>query len=170
MYSVLSIILATTVIAIGWASYHGGSLPTESRADLILVEKARRRLTVYANGRSLKSYGVALGWNPVGHKQREGDGRTPEGRYHIDFKKLDSTFHRALHISYPDTADREAARRRGDKPGGAIMIHGLRNGYGWLGNLHRLRDWTAGCIAVTDREIEELWGAVAVGTVVEVRP
>jgi murein L,D-transpeptidase YafK len=169
MYDVLLITLAAAA-AVAWASHHGDPLPPGARADLILVEKARRRLTLYADGRPLKSYRVALGWNPAGHKQREGDGRTPEGRYHIDLKKADSAFHRGLRMSYPDAADREAARRRGDDPGGAVMIHGLRSGCGWLGNLHRLRDWTAGCIALTDREIEELWEAVAVGTVVEVRP
>jgi murein L,D-transpeptidase YafK len=138
--------------------------------DRVVVEKAKRTLTLYERQRVVKSYQVALGPNPVGHKQQEGDGRTPEGRYVIDFRKPDSAYHRALHISYPNAEDRRRARRRGVSPGGAIMIHGLPNGLGAIGKAHSLSDWTLGCIAVTNEEIEELWRLVKNGTPIEIRP
>jgi murein L,D-transpeptidase YafK len=143
---------------------------TPTKADRILVEKAARRLTLFFAGRKLKEYRVALGFSPVGPKEREGDGRTPEGNYTIDFHKADSAFHRALHISYPDAADTTHAAEAGVAPGGDIMIHGLPNGYGAVGPAHYVRDWTAGCIAVTDSEIDEIWASVNDGTPVEIRP
>jgi murein L,D-transpeptidase YafK len=145
-------------------------LPAGARADLIVVDKAERRLALMRDGEVLKSYRVALGGDPRGHKQREGDGRTPEGRYAIDGRSPASSFHRALHVSYPDGQDRARAAASGDSPGGDIMIHGIRNGLGWLGPLHRLVDWTDGCIAVTDPEIREIWRAVPTGTPIEIRP
>jgi murein L,D-transpeptidase YafK len=141
-----------------------------TKADRILVEKAAHRLTLFSAGRKLKEYRVALGFSPVGSKQREGDGRTPEGNYAIDFHKSDSAFHRALHISYPNAADTARAAEAGVAPGGDIMIHGLSNGFSALGSAHRLRDWTAGCIAVTDSEIDEIWESVNDGTPIEIRP
>ena len=140
------------------------------KADKILVEKGARRLTLFSAGRKLKEYRVALGFSPVGPKEREGDGRTPEGIYVIDFHKPDSAFHRALHISYPSTDDDMRAAEAGVSPGGDIMIHGLPNGLGALGPAHRLHDWTAGCIAVTDSEIDEIYGSVSDGTSIEIRP
>jgi len=141
-----------------------------TKADMILVEKRARRLTLFSAGRKLKEYRVALGFSPIGPKQHEGDGRTPEGKYTIDFHKSDSAFHRALHISYPDAADGARAAEAGMTPGADIMIHGLPNGLSELGPAHRLRDWTAGCIAVTDSEIDEIWASVADGTPIEIRP
>lgn len=96
--------------------------------------------------------------------------RQPEGLYKIDYRKADSSFHRALHISYPNAGDKAKARKLGVSPGGLIMIHGIKNGAGWIGNLHRFADWTNGCIAVTDAEIRELWRAVPNGTPIEIRP
>ena len=113
---------------------------------------------------------MALGFSPVGPKQHEGDGRTPEGKYKIDFHKSDSAFHRALHISYPDAADSARAAEAGVAPGGDIMIHGLPNGFSALGPAHRSRDWTAGCIAVTDSEMDEIWASAADGTSIEIGP
>ena len=141
-----------------------------AKADRILIEKSARRLTLFSAGRKLKEYPIALGFSPVGPKQYEGDGRTPEGNYTIDLHKADSAFHRALHISYPDTTDTRRAAEAGMEPGGDIMIHGLPNGFGAVGQAHRLRDWTAGCIAVTDSEIDEIWTLVADGTPIEIRP
>jgi murein L,D-transpeptidase YafK len=141
-----------------------------AKADMILVEKSARRLTLFCAGRKLKAYRVALGFSPIGPKQHEGDGRTPEGNYTIDFHKSDSAFHRALHISYPDAADSARAAEAGLAPGGDIMMHGLPNGFSALGPAHHLRDWTAGCIAVTDSEIDEIWASVADGTPIEIRP
>ena len=125
---------------------------------------------LYADGRLLKSYRVSLGREPVGAKRQDGDHRTPEGRYSVDFRKADSRYYRALHISYPSKSDMAAAQARRAAPGGAVMIHGMRNGLGWLGKLHRFVDWTDGCVAVTDREMDEVWRAVPDGTPVELKP
>jgi murein L,D-transpeptidase YafK len=113
---------------------------------------------------------VALGRGGLAPKQREGDALTPEGRYVIDAKYDHSKYHKALHVSYPNAADRERANRLHVPPGEAIMIHGLPNGKGWVGARHRLFDWTLGCIAVTNEEIDEIWKLVPVGTPVEIRP
>jgi murein L,D-transpeptidase YafK len=139
-------------------------------ADRIVIEKAARTLSLFSGGRKLKSYRIALGSRPRGPKQQEGDARTPEGAYVIDGRERDSAFHRALHISYPNADDRRHARARGVSPGGAIMIHGLPNGMGVIGPAHLLRDWTQGCIAVTNDEIEEIWRAVPNGTPVFIKP
>ena len=139
-------------------------------ADRILVEKSQRHLTLLWKGAPVKTYRVALGSKPAGRKQCQGDNRTPEGLYRIDARNGASHYHRALHVSYPNAQDLANARRLRCAPGGDIMIHGLPNGYGWLGASHRLHDWTLGCIAVTDAEIEEIWDAVPNGTVVEIRP
>ena len=141
-----------------------------ARANLIVVEKSARRLTLLRDGHVLATYPVALGGAPIGPKQQEGDGRTPEGTYAIDSRNARSHFHLALHISYPSATDRASAAQRGVPPGGDIMIHGLPNGLGWLGTLHLWRDWTDGCVAVTDRQIEAIWPLVDVGTKVEIRP
>lgn len=121
-------------------------------------------------GQVVKSYKIALGGEPLGPKTRQGDHRTPEGVYVIDRRNAKSQFDRSLHISYPNTTDREHARKLGISPGGDIFIHGLPNGYGFIGSAHRARDWTDGCIAVTDQEIEEIWRLVDNGTPVEIRP
>jgi murein L,D-transpeptidase YafK len=144
--------------------------PANARANAVIVEKAARRLTLLRDEKVLAVYETALGSSPAGHKQREGDGRTPEGAYAIDFKHPRSRFHLALRISYPSAADRDSAQRRGVPPGSDIMIHGLPNGLGWLGRFHLARDWTDGCIAVTNAEIEEIWTLVDIGTKVEIKP
>ncbi len=138
--------------------------------DLLVVEKHSRRLYVYAHGRLLKSYSVALGPHPLGPKFRNGDGRTPEGRYYIDGHNASSAYHLSLHISYPSDTDIERARAAGFAPGGNIMIHGYPNDIRMLGGTQLARDWTAGCIALTNNEIEELYQAVGDGTVVDIRP
>ncbi len=140
------------------------------RADRVIVEKAKRQLHLLASGKVLRTYRIALGGNPVGPKTQEGDGKTPEGLYVIDGRNAQSRYHRSLHISYPSAADVNRARRAGVKPGGDIMIHGIRNGLGWIGSLHRMMDWTQGCIAVTNPEIEEIWLIVPDGTPIELRP
>lgn len=145
----------------------GGPLPI---ADSIVIEKKARRLTLYHQGRPLRSFLVALGANPVGDKRVAGDRRTPEGLFSIDGKNDKSDFHLALHISYPDSAHRARAESLGASPGGDILIHGLRNGQGSSGAFHRTVDWTDGCIALTDPEIERVWSAVSVGTPVEIKP
>lgn len=170
MLQALLLVAVVGMIAFGAASYESHPLPADAHADRVVVEKSARKLTLFRGETPLKSYSVALGRAPEGTKEREGDHRTPEGRYVIDAHKLDSAFHRALHISYPSPADSAAAAQRGVKPGGDIMIHGLRNGLGWLGAFHRVVDWTAGCIAVTDKQIEEIYRTVPNGTPIEIRP
>ena len=140
------------------------------KADRVIVHKKDRTLELMHAGKVISSYRIALGGNPVGPKTRQGDRRTPEGTYVIDSRNAQSHYHRSLHISYPDAADRERARKLGVSPGGDIFIHGLPNGYGAIGAAHRLHDWTDGCIAVTDQEIEEIWKLVDNGTPVEIRP
>lgn len=144
--------------------------PAAERATKVLVEKGERRLTLLRDGLPIRTYAMSLGRDPTGHKQREGDGRTPEGMYAIDFKNTRSRFHLSLRISYPDRTDRARAQQAGVPPGGDIMIHGLPRGFGWLGSLHLSRDWTDGCVAVTNDEVEEIWKLVDVGTEVEIRP
>lgn len=136
----------------------------------MVVRKRARTLELYQGGRLLRAYSIALGRDPRGPKQQEGDGRTPEGRYVLDYRNPRSSYHRALHVSYPSATDIADARSRGVSPGGQIMVHGVRNGLGFVGRLHRIFDWTDGCIAVTDREIDEIWRSVADGTPVEIEP
>ncbi len=140
------------------------------KVDRVVVEKRERVLRLFSGSELLKSYRIALGADPVGTKSEEGDGKTPEGSYQIVGRNPKSKFHFSLRISYPAVKDVESARARGVSPGGDIMIHGIRNGFGWLGSLHRYRDWTQGCIAVTDSEIDEIAELVSDGTRVEILP
>jgi murein L,D-transpeptidase YafK len=140
------------------------------RVDLILIKKSAHTMDLMSNGKTVKTYKVALSTVPVGAKQRAGDHKVPEGKYRIDDKKPYSRFHLALHVSYPNADDRAHAKKLGVEPGGEIEIHGLEKKYAWLGGMHREKDWTDGCIAVTDAEIEEIYPLVQVGTAVEIRP
>lgn len=140
------------------------------RADYILVEKAVRRLTLFANDKAIRTYSVALGRSPVGPKLTKGDHRTPEGTYMIDARNPDSRYHLSLHISYPNEIDREVAAMAGVVSGGSIMIHGTGEEYEWMGRFHTVNDWTDGCIAVTNEEIEEIWQLVPDGTPIKIRP
>jgi murein L,D-transpeptidase YafK len=164
-----SFVLAFGVILL-WAQQSAPPLSESTRADLVVVKKAARSLELYRGGELLRSYRVSLGRDPHGPKQREGDGRTPEGRYTLNYRKSNSAFHRALHISYPSLADTEAAKTLGASPGGLIMVHGIRNGLGIIGRLHTFMDWTDGCVAVTNREIEEIWRVVPDGTPIVIEP
>ena len=139
-------------------------------ADKVLIEKQARRLTLLSKGEVIKTYRIALGANPVGHKERQGDNKTPEGVYIIDSRNSNSGFHLSLHISYPNAKDKRRAQELGVSPGGDIMIHGLKNGFAQLGASHAETDWTEGCIAVTNQEMEEIYRFVPNGTVVEIKP
>ena len=139
-------------------------------ADTILIEKKERRLTLISKGKVLKTYKIALGGNPNGPKERQGDNKTPEGTYVIDSRNKDSRYHLSLHISYPNEKDKKRAKQLGVSPGGDIMIHGIKNGFSWVGDLHAEVDWTKGCIAVTDEEIEEIDKLAPNGTIVEITP
>ncbi|HVY23201.1 MAG TPA: L,D-transpeptidase family protein [Steroidobacteraceae bacterium] len=153
----------------GWYLSVPRPLPLNSKATSIVIEKHKHLMTVYSRDRILRTYRVSLGRGDDGPKQQEGDNRTPEGRYFIDARNEYSQFYRSLHISYPSAVDVARAKRKGVSPGGAVMIHGLRRGLAWLGPLHRLVDWTKGCVAVTNSQMDELWLVVNVGTPVEIR-
>lgn len=141
-----------------------------ARADKVVVLKESRRLLLYRGDEILASFRVALGRNPVGRKTHEGDGRTPEGRYLLDWRNPKSRYYRSIHISYPSAADRAHAGRRGVPPGGDIMIHGLGRKHASIGSAHANWDWTEGCIAVTNAEIDRIWRLVPNGTPIEIRP
>lgn len=141
-----------------------------SKADKVVVIKSKRVLMLMKQGDIFKTYKVALGREPSGQKIRAGDKKTPEGTYTLDSRNPDSKFHLAIHISYPNESDILNAHRQGVPPGGDIMIHGLPHTLGRVGKLHRLSDWTNGCIAVTNTEIEEIWQLVPDGTPIEIKP
>jgi murein L,D-transpeptidase YafK len=159
-----AVILAVAIATAACAPVErADSLP---QADLVFVDKSERTLVLYAAGRPVKVYrGLQLGDAPEGHKRFEGDERTPEGRYMIDTRNPASAYHLSLRISYPDAADRAYATERGRSPGGEIFIHGQPN---WLPTGRLPGDWTDGCIAVSNAEIEELWRAVPDGTPIEI--
>lgn len=162
---------ALVVVVVGsWANWPYAELPTGTVADYVVVKKSARVLELYRGTELMRSYPVSLGRAPRGPKQQAGDGRTPEGSYRLDYRKLDSAFYRALHISYPGKNDVAAAKIRGVDPGGLIMVHGMKNGLGWIGRAHRAIDWTDGCVAVTDREIDEIARVVPDGTPITIEP
>jgi len=166
--AVLILICALAVYL--YAHHNRNPLPTGTTIDRIFVEKSARRLSIFRDGNQIKTYRIALGRSPVGAKREEGDMKTPEGIYKIDGRNPQSSFHLALHVSYPSDEDCNRAAARGVSAGFDIMIHGIQNGRGWIGAFHRWNDWTAGCIAVTDEEIEELWRVTPDGTTIEIRP
>ena len=141
-----------------------------SLADEVLVKKSEAKLYLLKSGKILKVYHIVLGPHPKGPKLRRGDGRTPEGRYLLDYKIAHSKFYKSIHISYPNKGDRERARKAHIDPGGAIMIHGQKNGWGWASFIAQHFNWTDGCIAVSNPDMEEIWEAVKVGTPIEIRP
>lgn len=142
--------------------------PNATMADRVIVKKAQRRLYLMRDGRVIRSFEIALGFKPTGHKGREGDGRTPEGRYRLDWKNPHSKFHKSLHVSYPNARDRIRARFRGQSAGGMIMIHGQPNERREVSPIEG--DWTLGCIAVSNGAIDEIWALTASGTPIEVLP
>lgn len=159
------------LLAICAAGLNAAPRPTSpEKADSILILKKDHILQLLAGGNVIRTYKVALGQGGLAPKRRQGDARTPEGHYKISARLPASEYHRGLLISYPNAEDRQRAARMGVPPGGDILIHGLPNGQGYIGAAHRLRDWTLGCIAVTDPEIEEIWNLVPLGTPVEIRP
>ncbi len=156
-------VLALTVVF----SFADGPVP---KIDRVIVLKQARTLQLMSASKVLKTYKVALGGNPVGAKVQQGDHRTPEGIYVLDHRNIHSQYYKSIHISYPNAADRANAAKLHVAPGGDIFLHGLPNGYAWVGNQHLLKDWTDGCVAVTDEEIDEIWKLVVDGTPIEIRP
>lgn len=143
---------------------------TPGKADKVVVIKSKRLMMLLHNGEIFKTYKIALGKQPIGHKNREGDQKTPEGSYILNSRNSKSKFHLSLNISYPNGSDILRAQEFGVSPGGSIMIHGLSDDLKNLGKLHRILDWTNGCIAVTNSEIEEIWQLVPDGIPVEIKP
>lgn len=146
------------------------ALQAAPRVDRVEVFKARHELLLMKDGKVVKTYRVALEPDLAGRKERQGDGKTPEGNYVLDWRNSNSKFHRSIHISYPNAEDIANARRLGVNPGGDVFLHGLPTGAGWIGAAHRAMDWTAGCIAVTDEEIDEIWDLVPDGTPIVIAP
>ena len=157
-------------LVLGWANVPSETLPDGTTVDRVVVDKSARRMRRMQGGTVVREYRVSLGAAPQGQKREEGDERTPEGVYALDTRNEASIAHLSMHVSYPDATDRASAAADGRDPGGQIMVHGLRNGLGWTGRLHRLVDWTDGCIAITNREMDEFGRAVPVGTPIEIRP
>ena len=147
-----------------------GTAHSEQMAEKVIVEKSKSRLYLVRDGEAFASFDVAFGGNPKGHKQQQGDERTPEGKYVLGYKNAASAFYKSIHISYPNAKDREEARRRGVNPGGEIMIHGQKNGYGQFSAIVQLFNWTNGCIALSNRDMDAVWNAVKPGTPIEIRP
>jgi murein L,D-transpeptidase YafK len=143
---------------------------TNEPVDRIIVEKSKRRMTLLRGQQEVAVYKVALGRDPIGPKVMRGDNRTPEGLYFIDDKIRDSVYHRALHLTYPNLDDLTRADSLGVPPGSHIMIHGMSERQLWMGDVQYLFDWTNGCIALTNSEIEEIWDLVLPWTPVEIRP
>ncbi len=150
----------------------GAQIPSLARypVDLVVVYKSERTLHLKSKGQIVRSYDIALGAEPEGHKLLEGDNRTPEGVYTLDWRNANSQFYRSMHISYPREDDQAAAHRRDVSPGGLIMIHGLPNGRQAGDMNHPLNDWTNGCIAVTNDQMDEIWSLVEDGTTIIIFP
>jgi murein L,D-transpeptidase YafK len=153
-----------------FVEYPAGPLPQDLIFDGLRLEKSQRRLTAFHKNRPVRVYLVALGFAPVGHKQFQGDGKTPEGIYTINDKNPRSAYYKNLGISYPNAADRAFARKNDKSPGGDIKIHGLAPAFASLGSAHRLSDWTYGCVALTNPEMEELYSRTPVGIPIEIVP
>jgi len=145
------------------------SIDALADVDLVKVDKSDRKMYLFDDGKIVKEYSIALGSNPKGHKVQEGDERTPEGTYVLDYLKLDSAFYKAMHISYPNATDIAKAESLGVSPGGFIMIHGQRNGLGGLSLISQWFNWTNGCVALTNDEMDEFINLVKVGTQIQIQ-
>lgn len=163
----LLIILAVAGLLIYYV-IPSAKIPDGVIIDRIVVRKSEHKLEAYSGGKLIVVYAVAIGKNPVGPKEYEGDQRTPEGKYTINDRNPNSGYHRNLGISYPNAADRARARELGKPAGGDVKIHSLKNGQGYIGKFHRWKDWTNGCIAVTDKEMDQLYEHTALGATIEI--
>ncbi|MDQ0638091.1 murein L,D-transpeptidase YafK [Pedobacter sp. W3I1] len=150
--------------------YPEQKLPSNTEIDYIIVKKSNRQLLAYSKQKLIKTYQISLGDSPVGHKEFEGDEKTLEGVYFINAKNPNSGYHKNLGVSYPNKEDSAKAKTLGKLPGGDIKIHGIRNKLGFIGKFQRLFDWTNGCMALTNNEVDELFYAVNIGTKIEIRP
>lgn len=150
------------------ASKDTSPIPSTTVIDKVFVDKSEHILQLLSDDKVIKTYHVALGGSPKGHKQKQGDSRTPVGTYNLDYKNEKSKFYRSIHVSYPNAADKAHAKSLGVSPGGDIMIHGQPNGFGHLAMATQKFDWTEGCIAVTNDEMDEIMDAVKLGIPIEI--
>jgi murein L,D-transpeptidase YafK len=167
--NVLRLLIALCVAAIFSAHSSAQFLSNTAKADHILVVKSTHTMTLYSGGKVLKTYRVSLGSGAGNAKRKQGDRETPEGNYVIDSRNPHSGYHLALHVSYPNAADRARAKALHADPGGDVMIHGLPAGFAWISRAQQLSDWTNGCIALSDAEMDEVWKLVPTGTPIEIR-
>jgi murein L,D-transpeptidase YafK len=173
MRLISTLLLAPFLFAgLAWPAPATAQLPRAEpvKADLVIVRKKDRTLELRHAGRIIKAFPIALGPSPAGPKRKEGDGRTPEGVYTLDWRNSNSQFYRAIHISYPREDDQPHAVRWGVSPGGLIMLHGLPNGVSAARVGHPWNDWTNGCIAVTNEEMDQIWSMVEDGTTIIIYP
>jgi len=152
------------------ALFLSGVVYSAEKADRVLVDKSESRLYLIRNNEVFASFRVKFGANPKGHKQQLGDERTPEGKYTLGYKNAGSSFYKSIHISYPNARDQEVARKLGVSPGGDIMVHGQPNGWGSYSPLIQLFNWTDGCVALKNSDMDIVWDAVEPGTPIEIRP
>jgi murein L,D-transpeptidase YafK len=167
------IIFAILIATLAWTAvyyfYPVKKIPESVTIDKLVVLKSKRRLLAYSHGQLIVTYKISIGKNPTGDKEIQNDNKTPEGLYIINDKNSNSDFHKNLGISYPNQQDIQQARQLGKPTGGDIKIHGLKNGKGYIGRFHRWNDWTNGCIALTDEEVDEIYNHTPVGTPIEIR-
>ena len=168
---IAAVLIAAVLIAAAFFFFRDSSAKLEPNqtADKIVIIKSAHTMTLYSSGRSIKTYKVALGRGDGDAKQHRGDHETPEGNYLIDAKNAQSRFHLSLHVSYPNAEDKARARSLTLPTGGDIMVHGTEPKFAWLGGLQHDLDWTDGCIAITNKEMDEVWRAVPIGTPIEIR-
>jgi murein L,D-transpeptidase YafK len=164
----LSALVLFALACFTWQAFSSAHpLPASAAADEVLVLKSQRKLYLMQGGKILKRYKVSLGGHPVGPKTREGDRKTPEGKYILDWHNTESQFYKSIHISYPNENDLARAEKLGVPPGGDLFIHGQPNDFTGPGK--QAGDWTDGCIAVSNEEMDEIWRAVADGTPIEIK-
>ena len=156
-----NIFLITILCANLWA--------TTIKVDRVVVKKSESTLYLMKNKKIIKQYKVSFGAEPKGHKQQEGDEKTPEGNYTLDYKNSKSGYYKSIHLSYPNKKDKQKAKKLGVSAGGDIMIHGQKNGFSLLYFLTKWFNWTNGCMAVSNKEMDEIWNLVKVGTPIEIR-
>jgi murein L,D-transpeptidase YafK len=162
-------ILVVSLGAISWAHWPESPLDSQDNVTEIVILKSKRELILYCGDKPLKTYRISLGRNPIGQKEKQGDMKTLEGEYTISGRNPNSSFHLSLRISYPTPEQSLLAQQKGLDAGGDIMIHGIRNGLGWIGKFQRITDWTLGCIAVTNSEIQEIYRLVPDGIKIQIK-
>jgi len=166
LFTLLLIVVGATIYNL----YPEKKLPANTEIDYIVVKKSDRELLAYSKHRLIKTYQISLGDSPVGHKAYEGDKKTPEGIYTINAKNPNSGYHKNLGVSYPNSKDIAHAKLFGKPVGGDIKIHGIRNNFGFIGKFQRFSDWTNGCMALTNSEVDELYASIKIGTRIDIRP